>query len=102
MISWNNHHWSYDTSNTYNSNFKIIESNKIHSTNFYSFEHMCKNVTRKVFGNERERFVKSRCLRDNLLRSRNCSAINELIRINQGIHEKLQPNVPCKFPFIYR
>ena len=102
MISWNNHHWSYDTSNTYNSNFKIIESNKIHSTNFYSFEHMCKNVTRKVFGNERERFVKSRCLRDNLLRSRNCSAINELIRINQGIHEKLQPSVPCKFPFIYR
>ena len=62
---------------------------------------MCENVTRKVFGIEG--IVKSRCLMsDNLLRNRNCSATKELIRINQGIHEKLQPNNPCKFPFMYK
>ena len=97
MISWNNHFWSYDT---YNSKFKMIESSKIHSPNIFSFEHMCKNVTKKVFWNGR--IVKSRCLRDNLLRNRNCSAIKDLTRINQGIHEKLQPSNPCIFPFIYK
>ena len=92
MISWNNNFWSYGT---YNSKFKIIETTENDSTIFFSFENICKNGIVKVNGHT----VESRCLkRDNS----NCSAIKELIRINNGIHVKLQPRNPCKFPFIYK
>ena len=93
MISWNNHFWSYDT---YNSKFKMIESSKIHSPNIFSFEHMCQNVTKKVFWNGS--IVKSRCLRDNS----NCSATNDFSMKFKDKQVKLHSKDSCKFPFIYK
>ena len=97
MISWNTHYWSYGT---YDPKSKLIESKENDSTNLFSSENMCKDVAVEVFWHGR--IVKSRCLKDNVLRNRNCSANKELTRINNGIQVKLQPENPCKFPFVYK
>ena len=99
VISWYRHRWSYYT---YNPKFIIIEPNETDITNLFSFEDMCKGVTIDIFWNRR--IVKSQCL---ISQTRNCSANKELTRINEGsrapgIHEKLQANNLCKFPFIYK
>ena len=97
MISWNTHYWSYGT---YDPKSKLIESKENDSTNLFSSENMCKDVAVEVFWHGR--IVKSRCLKDNVLRNRNCSANKELTRINNEIQVKLQPENPCKFPFVYK
>ena len=110
VIYWSRRRWSYYI---YNPKFKIIELNETDTTNLFSLEDMCKDVTTDIFWNGR--IVKSRCLRDKILQTRNCSAKKELTRINQGVqrlkrqftnspstHEKFQANNPCKFPFIYK
>ena len=99
LISWNNQKWSY---NKYDSKLKRFMPKIKFNTNFFSFENMCKNVTKELNWKGKNIDITSQCLRHNS----NCLATNEVTwKHSTGSKTKeikLQAKNPCKFPFIYK
>jgi hypothetical protein len=100
MIIWYNNYWYYYK---YIAHLKLYQPIKIDISKLFSFENMCKNVTRKIHEwKGRSIFVNSQCLRHNS----KCLATKEQTRnFIDGNHTKevkLQAKNPCKFPFIYK
>jgi hypothetical protein len=73
LISWKFHHWSYEK---YDTSLKKFVTTAMYNPKFFSFDHMCKNVTGEIFREGKHIFINSRCLRDN----GNCSATNDLTK----------------------
>ena len=99
MIVWYNGYWSY---HKYNAHLNKLETNPettITTTNVFSFENMCKNVTQEIEYDGRFIFVNSQCMSET--RNSTCSATQKLTwKFENGLQRKLKAKNPCQFPFI--